>query len=281
MSELRQRMIEDMKLRGFSPRTQSSYVSTVYQLARYHGRSPDELEEEDLRKFFLHLIDERSLAPRTIRVYQSGIKFLYEHTLQQPMAVLENVRPAIPQTLPVVLSEAEVRGVLYQVRHLVYRTVLTLIYACGLRLGEGLRVEVGDIDRAHWRLHVRNAKGNKDRFALMPERVYRILRQYWTDCRPPGVLLFQAPKRKGSICATSVQRAFREACGEAELAKRATVHTLRHSYATHLLERGVSIRLIQRSLGHRSLSTTQRYSHITGDSEVAAHKVVNDLMSDL
>jgi site-specific recombinase XerD len=274
-------MIEDMKLRGFSLRTQQSYVSAVYQLARYHRRSPDELEEEDLRRFFLHLIEDRGLAPRSVRVYQSGIKFLYEHTLQQPMTVLRQVRPAIPKSLPVVLTEGEVRRVLHRVHHAVYRTVLTLAYGCGLRLGEALRVEIGDIDGERGRLHVRNAKGNKDRYALLPLRLHSVLRQFWIDHRPTGLLLFQAPRRQGPICGTSVQRAFRQACTDAALEKKATVHTLRHSYATHLLERGVSIRVIQRALGHRSLSSTQRYSHITGGGEVAARKVVDDLMSDL
>jgi len=281
MGGLRRRMIEDMKLRGLSSRTQETYVSVVYQLARYFRRSPEELEEEEVRDYFLHLIDERGLAPRSVRVHRSGIKFLYVHTLQQPMQVLERVRPPIPKTLPVVMTEAEVRRVLYKVQHPVYRTALTLIYSCGLRLGEGLRIEAGDIDGERGRLHIRNAKGNKDRYALLPQRMHSILRQYWIDHRPSGVLLFQAPIREGSICDSSVRRAFRAACDEVKLVKKATVHTLRHSYATHLLERGVSIRLIQRSLGHRSLQTTQRYSHITGDSEASARKVVDDLMSDL
>lgn len=281
MGGLKRRMIEDMKLRGLSSRTQETYVSVVYQLARYFRRSPEELEEEEVRDYFLHLIDERGLAPRSVRVHRSGIKFLYEHTLQQPMQVLEQVRPPIPRTLPVVMTEAEVRRVLHKVQHPVYRTALTLIYSCGLRLGEGLRIEAGDIDGDRGRLHVRNAKGNKDRYALLPQRMHSILRQYWIDHRPSGMLLFQAPKREGSICDSSVQRAFQKACDEAELVKKATIHTLRHSYATHLLERGVSIRLIQRSLGHRSLQTTQRYSHITGDSETSARKVIDDLMSDL
>jgi integrase/recombinase XerD len=281
MGDLKTRMIQDMKLRGFSPRTRDSYVSAVYHLARYFRKSPEDLEEEDLRDYFLYLVEERGLAPSSIRLHRSGIKFLYDHTLQQPMQVLDRVRPAIPQTLPVVLTETEVRKVLHKVRRPVYRTVLMLIYSCGLRLGEGLRVEIGDIDGEKGRLHVRNAKGNKDRYALLPQRMRNILRQYWIDYRPPGVLLFQAQKRNGPVCSSSVQKAFRHACDAAELVKKATIHTLRHSYATHLLERGVSVRIIQRSLGHRSLQTTQRYSHITGDSETAARTVIEDLMSDL
>jgi site-specific recombinase XerD len=281
MGLLKQRMIEDMKLRGFSPRTREAYVSVVYQLARYFRRSPEELEEEDLRDYFLYLIDKRHLAPRSVRVHKSGIKFLYQHTLQQPMLVLDRVQPAIPKDLPVVLSETEVRRVLHKVRHPLHRTALTLIYSCGLRLGEGLRVEIGDIHGEQGRLHVRNAKGNKDRYALLPQRMHDLLKQYWIDHRPPGVILFQGPKGPRPISNSAVQRAFRYACDEAKIVKKATIHTLRHSYATHLLARGVSIRLIQRSLGHRSLQTTQRYSHITGDVESSARKVIDDLMSDL
>ena len=281
MGSLRKRMVEDMKLRGFSQRTQESYASAVYHLARYFRKSPEELEEEDLRDYFLYLVEKRGLAPSSIRHHKSGIKFLYSHTLQQPMQVLDRVKPAVPKTLPVVLTEIEVRKVLRKVRRPVYRTALMLIYSCGLRLGEGLRVEIGDVDGEKGRLHVRNAKGNKDRYALLPQRMYSILQQYWIDHRPSGVLIFQAPKRVAPAGSSSVQKAFRQACEDAELVKKATVHTLRHSYATHLLERGVSIRLIQRSLGHRSLQTTQRYSHITGDAETSARKVLNDLMSDL
>ena len=161
MSDLRQRMIDDMKLKGFAPRTQESYVAAVKMLARYSGRSPSELEEEELRDFFLYLHDKRKLSASSIRLYHSGIKFFYEHTLQQPMAVLERVRPSLPKKIPNVLSEKEVRKILFSIKNSVYRTALSLIYACGLRLGEGLRIEIGDIDGPRGRLHVRNAKGNK------------------------------------------------------------------------------------------------------------------------
>lgn len=281
MSELRRRMVDDMRLRGLAARTRESYLSVVTQLARYHGRSPDELDDEEVRAFFLHLINDRGLAPRSVRVYQAGIRFLYEQTLERQVTVLGVLRPAVPKTLPTVLSEEQVRRVLARVRQPVCRTALTLTYACGLRLGETLRVEVGDVDGARGQLHVRNAKGNKDRMAMLPERMYKILRQYWVDHRPSGLLLFPGKRHRETICPTTVERAFRSAHREAGVTKAATVHTLRHSYATHLLERGVSIRVIQRCLGHRSLSSTERYSHITGSSEDKARKVVNDLMLDL
>lgn len=281
MGALKDRMIQDMKLRGFAPRTRESYTRAVYQLARYFNRSPDELEEEDLRDYFLYLVEERRLAPRSIRLHRSGIKFFFEQTLQQPMQILDKVTPRIPKDLPAVLSVDEVRRLLHQVKHRVYRTALSLIYSCGLRLGEGLRVEIGDVDGQHGRLHVRNAKGNKDRYALLSKRMHSILKQYWIDHRPPGVLIFQSRKGSGPICHSTIHRAFRDAYEEAKITKKATIHTLRHSYATHLLERGVSIRIIQRSLGHRSLQSTQRYSHITGDAETSARAVLDDLMSDL
>ena len=281
MGQLRDRMIRDMKLRGFSIRTREAYVSVVYQLARYFRKSPEELEEEDLRDYFLYLIEKRKLAPRSINVHKSGLKFLYEHTLQQPMMILQQIKPAIPKDLPVVLSETEVRRALFQVRSRTYRTALTLIYGCGLRLGEGLRVEIGDIDGDLGRLHVRNAKGNKDRYALLPKRLHDLLQQFWLDHRPSGVLLFQARSRPGPVYPSTVRRAFYQACETAEITKNVKIHTLRHSYATHLLARGVNIRVIQRSLGHRSLQSTQRYSHITGDAETSARKILDDLMSDL
>ena len=281
MSELRRRMVDDMKLKGLAPRTQEAYVGAVAQLARHTGRSPEELEEEELRDFFLYLLDKRKLAASSVRQYQAGIKFFYDHTLQQPMSILDRVRPSVAKTLPVVLSEDEVRQILYRIRNPVYRTVLTLIYACGLRLGEGLRVEIGDIDGPRGRLHVRHAKGNKDRFALLPERMYLLLRKYWVENRPPRPFLFPSKKKNGPTCFSTVQRAFAQARNESEIAKKATVHTLRHSYATHLLERGVNIRIIQQCLGHQSIRTTERYSHVTVNAEVAALNVVNKLMSDL
>jgi site-specific recombinase XerD len=274
-------MIDDMKLRGFSMRTREAYVSVAFQLARYFRKSPEELEEEDLREYFLYLIEKRKLAPRSIHAHKSGLRFLYEHTLQQPMMILRQIKPAIPKDLPVVLSEAEVRRALFQVRSRAYRTALSLIYGCGLRLGEGLRVEIGDLDGDLGRLHVRNAKGNKDRYALLPSRLHELVQQFWVDHRPSGVLLFQAKKRPGPVHFSTVRRAFYQACETAEITKKVTIHTLRHSYATHLLARGVSIRVIQRSLGHRSLQSTQRYAHITGDAETSARKVLDDLMSDL
>ena len=281
MGHLRDRMIQDMKLRGFSLRTREAYVSVVYQLARYFRKSPEDLEEEDLRDYFLYLIEKRKLAPRSINVHKSGLRFVYEHTLQQPMMVLRQIKPAIPKDLPVVMSEAEVRKALFHVRRPVYRTALTLIYGCGLRLGEGLRVEIGDIDGELGRLHVRNGKGNKDRYALLPKRLHDLLQQFWIDHRPSGVLLFQAQKKPSPIHPSTIRKAFYQGCETAGITKKVKIHTLRHSYATHLLARGVSIRVIQRSLGHRSLQSTQRYSHITGDVESSARKVIDDLMSDL
>ena len=281
MSELRQRMVEDMKLRGLAPRTQAAYLGAVGQLARHVGRGPERIEEEGLRDFFLYLLEQRKLSASSVRQYQAGIKFFYDHTLQQPMSILDRVRPSVAKTLPVVLSEDEVRQILYRIKNPVYRTVLTLIYACGLRLGEGLRVEIGDIDGPRGRLHVRHAKGNKDRFALLPERMYLLLRKYWVENRPPRPFLFPAKKKNGPTCFSTVQRAFRSAWNDSGIAKKATVHTLRHSYATHLLERGVNIRIIQQCLGHQSVRTTERYSHVTVNAEVAALNVVNKLMSDL
>jgi site-specific recombinase XerD len=281
MGKLKDQMIKDMKLRGFAMRTRESYVSVAYQLARYFRKSPEELEEEDLRDYFVYLLEKRKLAPRSINVHKSGLRFLYEHTLQQPMMILREVKPAIPKDLPVVMNETEVRRALFQVRNRTYRTALSLIYGCGLRLGEGLRVEIGDIDGDLGRLHVRNGKGNKDRYALLPSRLHELLQQFWIDHRPSGVVLFQGKKGSGPAHPSTIRRAFYQACETAEITKKVKIHTLRHSYATHLLARGINIRVLQRSMGHRSLQSTERYAHITGDAESSARKVLDDLMSDL
>ena len=281
MSKLRQRMIEDMKLKGLADRTQKSYIRTVEQLAKFHKKSPALLNDEDLRAFFVHLHEERQLSANSLNVYRSGIMFLYHHTLQKEMPVFGRIQPAIPKKLPVVFTRDEVRKFLSFVNNAKQRTVLTLIYACGLRISEGLSVEAGDIDGDRGFLTVRNGKGLKDRNTILPKRMYEILQGYWLTFRPQGNYLFPSRNVVTHLCASALGKTFRQALQASGIPKRATVHSLRHSFATHLLDRGVNIRIVQRYLGHNSLQTTQRYAHVTADSEVIFRTVVDEVMSDL
>ena len=271
MTRLRQRMLEDMQLRGLSARTQGCYVAAVRQLAKHYHRSPDHITEEELRQYFLYLANEKKVARTTATIALCGIRFFFEQTLGSSWTTLRFVRPAPEHKLPVVLSRDEVRRVLQAVRMPVYRTCLTTIYACGLRLLEGARLEVAQVDGARLLLHI-HGKGKQDRYVPLPAPLLELLRTYWRTHRSP-TWLFPAPTRHGlahslahdggPVTRSSLQSAFRRALRKSGVHKRAHVHTLRHSYATGLLEAGVNLRIIQEALGHRSARTTQIYTHLT------------------
>lgn len=282
MTALRQRMIEDMQLRGLAERTQAMYVATVRQLAEHYGKSPDLITEEELRQYFLYLKNDKQYSRSTITVALCGIKFFYEHTLQREWPTLALIRPPRERKLPVILSREEAHRILGCLRRPYYRVCLSTIYSCGLRLEEGVHLQVSDIDSDRMLVHVRG-KGNKDRYVPLPQRTLQMLREYWVTHRHP-VWIFPARRgmtsARGPLSKRGVQYAFQAALKESGVQKRATVHTLRHSWATHLLEAGVNLRQIQEWLGHSSLSTTARYTHLTRLAEALAADAVNRLMED-
>jgi len=282
MTALRQKMIEDMQLHSFSERTQDSYLRAVRQLAAYFNKPPDQITEEELRQYFLYLKNVKKASRSTITLALCGIKFFYERTLQRQWATLALVRPPREKKLPVVLSVGEVRQVLERVRHWHYRVCLSTIYACGLRLQEGLHLQISHIDGARQMVHVCHGKGGKDRYVPLPQPVLEMLRQYWGTHRDP-VWIFPSTHQtvKGPMDASGLQRAFKAAMRESGVHKPATVHTLRHSYATHLLEAGLNLRLIQVYLGHASPTTTAIYTHLTQPSEDIAIQAVNRIVAGL
>jgi integrase/recombinase XerD len=288
MTPLRQRMIEDMRLRGLSEKTQDSYVRAVRQLAEHYAKPPDQISQEELRQYLLHLQDVRHVSASSFTIALCGIKFCFQHTLGREWAVLELARPPREKKLPVVLSTAEVRQVLGRLRQERYRVCLGTIYACGLRLQEGVRLQVGDVDSDRQLIHVRQGKGGQDRYVPLPQGLLEMLRRYWFT-HQHVIWLFPAPTRAGVPPATAtqpmsvsgVQRAFRAALQESGIHKAATVHTLRHSYATHLLEAGVNLRIIQVYLGHRSPQSTAIYTHLTRKVEDLAVEAINQVMRDL
>ena len=282
MTTLRQKMIEDMQLHSFSERTQDSYLRVVRQLAAYFNKSPDQISEEELRQYFLYLKNVKKASRSTITLALCGIKFFYERTLQRQWATLALVRPPREKKLPVVLSVDEVRQILSRVRRWRYRVCLSTIYACGLRLQEGLHLQIGHIDGGRQLLHVCHGKGGKDRYVPLPQPVLDMLRQYWGTHRDP-VWLFPSTHQTvhGPMDASGLQRAFRAALLDSSIQKPATVHTLRHSYATHLLEAGLNLRLIQLYLGHASPNTTAIYTHLTQPSEDLAIQAVNRVVAGL
>ena len=288
VSPLRRRMIEDMELRGFSAKTQASYLRAVEKLARFHGRCPKTLSDEEIRRYFVHLKCERKLARPTITIALCGIKFFYESTLRRDFSVTGVPRPKREHKLPVVLTREEVRAILRQVTEVRHRACLTLIYACGLRLGEGCRVQTADIDRARGVLHVRAAKGGKDRYVPIPAPILPLLETCWRMHRNP-IWLFPSVGRGGvhGPTATSpvpigtVQQVFRAALAVSGVHKHVAIHSLRHSYATHLLEDGINLRQIQTWLGHNSPAVTSVYTHLTEQASTAAAQQVGKLMGDL
>ena len=289
------RLREDLQLRGYAARTQDSYVNAVVGLATFVGRPLEALAtltEAELRAYFLHLVGERHVARSTLTVYRGGVRFFVETTLGRTFPVLDLVRPAKRRVLPVVLTLAEVRGLLGRVRDLRTRMCLTTIYSCGLRLSEGLQLRTTDIDSGRRLIRVQRGKGGQDRYVPLPERTLDLLRAYWrawyrrTPCKPQrpgrdGAWLFPRADRHAPLGPTSLQRTFTAVVRESGLAKHASIHTLRHSYATHLLEAGVHLRVIQEVLGHRSPATTAIYTHITPTITSALHVTVNTLMAGL
>jgi len=282
-------MLEDMQLRGLSARTQEAYARAVWQLAAYYHRSPDQLTDQELRQYFLYLANEKKLARPTTTIALCGIKFFYEQTLKQNWPTLRFVRPPREWKLPVVLSRKEVRQILALVKLPVYRACLRTIYSCGLRLQEGTHLQVPAVDSARMLLHI-HGKGKQDRFVPLPQATLQLLRAHWRTHRSP-LWLFPAPTRHGlkhslahdggPITRCSVQSAFLRAWQLSGINKRAHVHTLRHSYATHLLEAGFNLRLIQDYLGHRSPRTTALYTHLTREVRATATDPLNHLMQDL
>lgn len=283
MGALTDRMCDDMRLRGLAARTQQSYVAAVEGLAKQTGRSVDALPaltEEELREYFLHLVTTRHASRSTVNVYRSGIRFLFETTLGRALPVFDLVRAAPRYRLPVVLSPEEVRHLLARVRREQARMCLTVIYSCGLRLSEGISLTVPDIDSQRMVLRIRQGKGNRDRYVPLPDRTLALLRAYWRATRPV-TWLFPNRDGTGSAGPTSLQKTFAAVVRRSGLQKHASIHTLRHSYATHLLEHGISLRVIQEVLGHRSPQTTAIYTHITPRITTTLHATVNTLMATL
>jgi integrase/recombinase XerD len=272
-----------------APRTQESYLAQVRHLGNYFRACPSTLASEDLRKYFLHLKRDSGYAEMTVNQAFHAIKLYWEKTLARvwgPELAMAKAQPS--QKLPEILSVGEVRNILRQVEQIDHAACLSLIYACGLRLGEGLGIETGDIDASRGLLHIRAAKGNKDRYVPIPNCIVEKLRALWRTHRNPRLLFparghghQNASSALEPMSRSALQRAFRIALEKSGIAKPAHIHTLRHSYATHLLERGENLRQIQVNLGHHSPSVTVIYTHLTSLVATQHQRRLNDLMGDL
>jgi integrase len=282
-------MIEDMQLRGYAKRTQTTYARAVRQLENYWHLPAEEVSEQQVRDYFLYCRNEAGWSGSTMRIAYSGIKFFYTRTLPmewETIRLLKIKRLSVP---PSVLGIDEVRLILKASHQPQIKAFLTTVYSCGLRLSEALFLEVGDIDKSRMTLRVRDGKGAKERYVPLPKSTYLLLREYWATHRNP-VLLFpalgkrhdQGPTAQRPMAISSVQGALRSVLKTLpQIKKHATIHTLRHSYATHLIEAGVNIRMVQQYLGHASLVNTMIYLHVTDFGNDDASGRINRLMGGI
>ena len=262
MPSLRQRMLEDMQVRQLSPCTQQTYVETVARFARHFDRSPARLGPEEIRDYQVYLTNERGLAPSSLIVAVSALRFLYRVTLQKRWAFDDVIPvPKKPRSLPVVLSRDEVMQFLEAVKAAKHHAILTTCYAAGLRISEAVRLTVSAIDSERMVLRVEKGKGQKDRYVMLSPKLLAVLRAWWHVDRPRH-WLFPGERPEAPITPGAVGRACHVAARRARMAKPVSPHALRHAFAVHLLEAGTDLRTIQLLLGHRSLQTTARYLRV-------------------
>jgi integrase/recombinase XerD len=264
MGRLCDQMLSDLSLKNYSQNTVQAYLRCCRNLAKHYLRSPAELAEKEIRAFLLYLIRERQISASDLRMHVAGIKFLYRITLRTPEKVDQIPWPKSPKTLPEVLTKEEILAVLEHVRSLKHRAIITAAYAAGMRISEVCALHLrGDIDSKQMLIHIRSGKGGKDRWAMLSHRLLNLLREYWRQTRPTGPFLFPGQDPDHPISPSSVREVFKKALRESGISKPVTFHTLRHSFATHLLESGTDLRVIQALLGHVSIGTTTRYTHVS------------------
>ena len=280
MTPLRQRMLEDMRIRNFTPRTQETYISQVSRFAKHFKRSPEKLGSEEIREYQLYLISQKvswSLFNQAV----CALRFLYVKTLKMDMGIDQIPFPKKPKRLPELLSPTEVATLLQSISDYRNQVALTTIYSCGLRLQECLHLKVKDIDSSRMTVRVEQGKGMKDRYVMLSEKLLRLLREYYKTVLPRSEYLFPSVRDpQKPMNENRLQRGFTKALNRLGWKKRVSVKTLRHCFATHLLEAGYDVRVIQELLGHRSVTTTQRYTHVSA-SKIQATISPLDLLPDL
>ena len=261
MGKLRDQMLADLQLCGAKPRTQQIYLREAENLAKYFNRSPAELGENELKEYLLYLIKERPISDGTFRVYVAGLKFLYRTTLKREWPVEKIKHPRAKSKLPVVLDLSEVESIFSVTKNLKHKAMLMITYSSGLRVSETARLKMTDIDSKRMTVRIRQGKGG-DRYSILSQTALEQLRQYWKKYRPTE-WLFDGQKKDDHITTNTIQTIFYAAKKRARITKPASVHTLRHSFATHLIEAGTSLHHVQLLLGHRSPTTTTVYLHVS------------------
>ncbi len=260
MTPLREKMIDAMRLRGFSPRTHKSYLSAVSLLARHYHQPPDRLTTDQLQAFFLYLVKQRKLSPASCRLYLNGIRFFYLQVLHWPSMAVTLAVPKKPQRIPELLTREEVGRILMACENPKHRMMLIMGYGCGLRVSELVSLKVGHIDGERRLLRIDQGKGGKDRLVMLSEGLLRQLRVYWRLYHPTSYL-FAGHRPDVPLSVTTAQKAFVRSKRRAGVEKIGGIHALRHAYATHLLEGGLPVQQLQRLLGHHNIHSTLRYVH--------------------
>lgn len=276
--------MRELKLQGMSEATIEGYSRAVRRVHNTTGRRPDELTKHELKRYFHDLVQTHSWS--TIKIDRNGLQFFWKHVLHRDWDWIEIVKPPVSKTLPAVLSIEEVHAVINAIKKERYQACIFTIYSMGLRMTEGLHLKVGNIDSTRMMVHIQKGKGQKDRYVPLPKATLMVLRKYWLTHRNQNLMfpsIAGVRKDPANIKTTmdcgSMQKAMKSAVASCGIKKRATIHTLRHSYATHLLEAGVSLRIIQSYLGHTSPLTTARYTHITQLTQKDARSIIDEMMS--
>jgi site-specific recombinase XerD len=291
MYKFEKQLLEESQLRAHTKVTYKTYLLRLRQFHNYIDKPLDQVYLSEIREYFLYLINVKKIGRESLRNSFYAVRFYFVYCLNFNKEDFWFINVRRHQKIPTILSQKEVRDILAKVKVLDYQICLKLIYACGLRIGEAVKIKIADIDGERKILTVRSGKGNKDRAVPIPERMLLLLREYWKTHHNQKLLF---PKRKSKnktdfnrmrtdehIALRTVQNAMRLALLETKITKKATPHTLRHSFATHLLEEGINLRALQSYLGHKSLRATQIYIHLTKNSEIQSYKILNNLMDNL
>jgi integrase/recombinase XerD len=285
MKNYYQQSMRTLQLAGMSDRTQQSYTRAVRQLVDFYKKTPDLITEQELQDYFLHRKNVSKWSAATMRICYSGIKFFFINVLKRKWHTLELINAKRELRLPDVLSTDEAWSILNTVTTPQNKAYLTTVYTCGLRLNEALHIQISDIDSKRMLIHVHRGKGAKDRYVPLPAATLDLLRQYWKTHRNQRLIFPRLGRGRQDghtaqipMAKETVQGALRRVLKQLKIKKRVTIHTLRHSYATHLLEAGVNIRRIQQYLGHSSLSSTMIYLHLTTQGHERAYGIINTLM---
>ena len=275
--QILERMDQELKLRGYGARTRKAYLGHIARFINFYGKEPQDLGEAEIRRYVLHLLDERKSHTYANQCI-SALKFLYGKVLKQSSSIVNLPRPKKERKLPDVLSRAEVLRIFEAISNLKHRALLMMVYSAGLRVGEVVRLQVEDVDSERRLLHVRQGKGRKDRYVMLSEVALETLRDYWRAYRPRK-WLFPGQREGRHLHERTVEKILKQACRKAGIRKDVSVHTLRHSFATHLLEAGIDLRYIQEMLGHKSSKTTEIYTHVSKRNIATIRSPLDEIMA--